>query len=150
MELEKEIKQEHFRSLYLRGMLNIIYTGNWLMSKTYQMLKPFELSPQQYNVLRILRGMYPETSSLANIQERMMDRMSNSTRLVEKLLQKNHVTRNACFDNRRKVDIRITQQGLELLARIDREIEHIEQILEDRLDDQQIVELNKLCDRIRD
>jgi len=84
MELEKEIKQNLFKSPASKAVLNIVYTGSWLMGKTVQLLKPYGISAQQYNVLRILKGKAPEATALADIQERMLDRMSNATRLVEK------------------------------------------------------------------
>ncbi|MDB5263655.1 MAG: hypothetical protein JWQ14_2938 [Adhaeribacter sp.] len=120
MKLEEELKQKKsFASPYHRMIVNIMFTGNWVQKNVSSQLRPFGISLQQHNVLRILRGQYPNPSTLGMIQERMMDRMSNSTRLVDKLLDKKLVDRGQCQDNRRKVDIVITPKGLELLSRTD-------------------------------
>ncbi|MDW8289011.1 MAG: MarR family transcriptional regulator [Flammeovirgaceae bacterium] len=123
MKLEEEIKQSKFLSEKHKLVVNLIYTTNWLMYHQTVRLKPYGISPQQYNVLRILRGQYPNPAMLALIQERMLDKSSNATRLVEKLRLKGLVTRNLCEHNRRQVDILITQKGLDLLKTLDQEIE---------------------------
>lgn len=119
MKIEEEIKQKRFDSEFHKAFLNIQVTASWLSSLTNATLKPFGLSPEQYNVLRILRGQHPKPSTLALITERMVDKMSNATRLVEKLKKNELVTRGVCATNRRKVDILITQKGLDLLAELD-------------------------------
>lgn len=119
MKLEDEIKQKSFASPYHRMVVNIMFTGNWVQKELSAQLRPFGLSLQQHNVLSILRGQYPLPSTLGLIQERMLDRMSNATRLVDKLLEKGLVDRCQCAENRRKVDILITPAGLDLLAQTD-------------------------------
>lgn len=123
----KELKMKSFKSSYQKASLNIMFTGNWLMARTENILKPFGISQQQYNVLRILRGQGGELVNLFAIQERMLSRMSNATRLVEKLRQKGLVERQLCEANRRKVEISITKTGLELLEKIDPLLENIEE-----------------------
>jgi len=115
----KDIKKKKVQEAHFVAMLDIMITSNLLELKTAQILKPFDLSTQQFNVLRILRGAHPNPLNLSDIQERMMDKMSNATRLVEKLRQKNLLTRDLCESNRRKVDIEITRQGLDLLTELD-------------------------------
>ena len=119
MKLEDEIKQKSFRSPYHRMMVNVMFTGNYLHKRIMSLLRPFGISPQQHNVLTILRGQHPVPCSLGDIQERMLDRMSNATRLVDKLLEKGLVDRGQCEANRRKIDITITAVGLALLTRVD-------------------------------
>lgn len=119
MSIEKAIHQKKFSSEYEKAVVNIVYTAGWLNARTIQALKPFGISPQQYNVLRILRGSHPAVVRLADITERMLDKNSNATRLVEKLRQKSLLQREVCSSNRRQVDICITEKGLELLQRID-------------------------------
>ncbi|MFN4247295.1 MAG: MarR family winged helix-turn-helix transcriptional regulator [Flavipsychrobacter sp.] len=97
-------------------MLNIIFTGSWIVSNANQSLKPFGITEPQYNVLRILRGQNGEAMNLFEIQNRMLQRMSNVSRLIDKLVDKGFVERTECKENRRMVDIRITQQGLTLLT----------------------------------
>jgi DNA-binding MarR family transcriptional regulator len=117
--LEDEIKQKSFPSPYHRVVVNIMFTGNWVQKQLSAQLRPFGLSLQQHNVLRILRGQHPKPSTLGLIQERMLDRMSNATRLVDKLIEKGLVDRCQCPENRRKVDIVITRAGLDLLQQTD-------------------------------
>ena len=99
-----------------------MFTGNYLHKRIMCLLRPFGVSPQQHNVLSILRGQHPAPCSLGDIQERMLDRMSNASRLVDKLLEKGLVARNQCEANRRKVDLTITEAGLTLLKKIDEQM----------------------------
>lgn len=119
MSLEKEIKQEKFESEFHKLAVNILFTGSWLYNLNAALLKKYNVTPEQYNVLRILRGQHPEPMMLAEITTRMIDRSSNATRLVEKLRHKGLVKRVICEDNRRKVDISITGKGLTLLKKLD-------------------------------
>jgi DNA-binding MarR family transcriptional regulator len=123
--LEDEIKQKSFPSPYHRMVVNIMFTGNWVQKELSAQLRPFGLSLQQHNVLSILRGQHPKPCTLGLIQERMLDRMSNATRLVDKLIEKGLVDRCQCAENRRKVDIVITGAGLDLLRQTDAMIRHI-------------------------
>lgn len=122
MDLEKEIKQTQFVSEVQKAVLNILFTSSWLNGLATKRLKPFDISPQQYNVLRILRGSHPKPLMLADISSRMLDKMSNATRLVEKLRQKGFCTRNLSAQSRRQVDITITDIGLQMLALMDEEM----------------------------
>jgi DNA-binding MarR family transcriptional regulator len=119
MSLEQDLKQEKFTNEYEKMVVNILFTGSWLAGLNSARLKPFGVTPEQYNVLRILRGSHPKPMMLADITCRMIDRNSNATRLVEKLRQKGLVRREICETNRRQVDISITDGGLEVLRKID-------------------------------
>jgi DNA-binding MarR family transcriptional regulator len=122
MRLEEEIKQnKKFTSEFEKLAVNIMYTASWLEARNIQRLKPHGISPQQYNVLRILRGSAPKPLMLGEIAVRMIDKNSNATRLVEKLRLKGLVKREVCENNRRQVDIIITSKGMDLLAAIDKE-----------------------------
>jgi DNA-binding MarR family transcriptional regulator len=127
MKLEDEIKQKSFSSPYLRMVVNVMFTGNWLQKALSCQLKQYGVSLQQHNVLMILRGQHPNPATLGLIQERMLDRDSNATRLVDKLLEKGLVTRCQCPGNRRKVDILITEKGLDLLKQTDGTLSDIEE-----------------------
>src|SRR5688572_19207942 len=105
MSLENDIRQEKFQNEYQKASINILYTGSWLYNNNAAHFKKFGIRPEQYNVLRILRGSHPKAMMLADITSRMIDRSSNSTRLVEKLRLKGLVNRALCEDNRRQVDI---------------------------------------------
>lgn len=150
MKLELAIKQKQFKDEYQRAMLNIMYTANWLELTSTKLLKPFGLSIQQFNVLRILRGSHPNTLNLLDIQERMMDKMSNATRLVEKLRQKNLLTRHQCPDNRRKVEIAITDKGLDLLQKLDPVLVENHLSLSKKLTKEEAVWLGEILDKIRE
>ena len=120
MSIEKDIKQQKpFKSPYQKLVVNILYTNNWMNSDHLSILKPFDLTAQQYNVLRILRGQYPNPITVNGIIERMLDKMSNASRLVDKLLLKELVSRCDNRDDRRACDVRITQKGLDVLKEID-------------------------------
>ena len=149
MKLEEELKQTRFRDEYHRVMLNIIYTGGWLELSTAHVLKAYDLSTQQFNVLRILRGSSPNPLNLLDIQERMMDKMSNATRLVEKLRQKGLLTRQQCDANRRKVDINITAKGLALLKELDPVMEKNHKHLVKRITKEEAIILSDLLDKLR-
>ena len=117
--IEEEIKQKAFPNIYVKTDVNLMFTCSWLQQLQARFFKTYGLSVQQYNVLRILRGQHPKAAMLSQITERMIDKMSNATRLVDKLKQKGYVTRDLNETNRRQVDIRITEKGLVLLAQID-------------------------------
>jgi DNA-binding MarR family transcriptional regulator len=148
MKLEDEIKQKSFASSYHRMVVNIMFTGNWVQKELSALLRPFGLSLQQHNVLSILRGQYPRPCTLGMIQERMLDRMSNATRLVDKLLEKGLADRCQCPENRRKVDILITPAGLELLKQTDPVLQHIPDRYA-QLSPEEAALLGQLLDKVR-
>ncbi|MCB0686754.1 MAG: MarR family transcriptional regulator [Saprospiraceae bacterium] len=115
MILEEAIKQQHFKSLELRTFLNIYHTHSTLQSALHADLKPYKISVQQFNILRILRGQKGKPVSASEITERMLDKMSNTSRLLEKLRIKELIIRRECPEDRRKVEIELTEKGLELV-----------------------------------
>jgi DNA-binding MarR family transcriptional regulator len=119
MRLEDEIKQPAFQSEAHKAYLNIVYTAGWLGQHQMAAFKPYGLTLPQFNVLRILRGQHPLPATVALLIERMLDKTSNASRIVDKLEEKKLVTRTVCPANRRAVDIRITEAGLRLLRQID-------------------------------
>lgn len=119
MKLEEELKQRKFPSEYEKLFVNILFTAGYFESLAIHRFKPFNISIQQYNVLRILRGSNPTPLMLSDISSRMIDKNSNATRLVEKLRIKGLVKREICTNNRRQVDISITQKGLDLLTAVE-------------------------------
>jgi len=119
MRIEDEIHQKDFKDDYRRLLVNLLFTNNWLNQQLAPFFRGFDLTPQQHNVMAILRGQHPEPVCFGEIQERMVDRNSNVTRLVDKLIEKNLVTRGICPDNRRMIEVRLTPAGLDLLNEID-------------------------------
>lgn len=148
MPLEKDVKQEKFSNEYEKVAINILFTGSWLYNLNAGRLKSYDITPEQFNVLRILRGSSPKPMMLAEITNRMIDRSSNATRLVEKLRQKGFVQREICEDNRRQVDISITTKGLNLLVKIDKQIEKWNEVL-NTITKSEAVELNRILDKLR-
>jgi DNA-binding MarR family transcriptional regulator len=149
MRIEDEINQKQFNNEFQKAHINIIFTAAWLNQRTLHILKPFGISPQQFNILRILRGLHPQPAGIKLLTERMIDKMSNASRLVEKLLQKGLVVRTECGKDRRRVDVVITPQGLELLQRASFSIE--QQLHNDiqNISAAEAAQLNGLLDRLR-
>lgn len=119
MLLENELQQSTFKDDHQKMILNIIYTANWLYSNHTELLKPYDISPEQYNILRILRGQKGQAISAGDIQSRMLNRMSNVSRLIEKLRRKKLVERKENPLDRRAIDVTITNEGLEILNQTD-------------------------------
>lgn len=149
MRLEDEIKQDRFESQYHKALVNIIYTNNWISSRQTEILRPYGLTMQQYNVLRILRGQHPNPATIKLIKERMLDKMSDASRIVEKLRAKKLVERTVCPDDRRNVDVIITHLGLELLRNIDLPEHLLENSLAHTLEEEEVKKLNHLLDKLR-
>lgn len=148
MKLEDEIGQKKFRSEYHKAAINLIYTANWIQSFLGDALKPYDLTVQQFNLLRILRGQHPSPASIKLLRERMLDKMSDASRLVEKLRQKGMVNREVSEVDRRNVDVVITEKGLETLSALDK-YDNIYQERFSNLIEEEIVQLNSLLDKMR-
>lgn len=148
MSLEEDIKQERFHNEHQKASINILYTGSWLYNINSTYLKKFGITPEQFNVLRILRGSHPRPMMLAEITERMIDKSSNCTRLVEKLRQKELVNREICENNRRQVDISITDKGLQTLKKIDLNMPSWIETLS-KITKAEAKELNRILDKLR-
>ena len=149
MALEEDIKQGKFTSEFQKAAINVPYTGSWLHSINATFLKSFGITPEQFNVLRILRGSHPTALMLAEITARMIDKSSNCTRLVEKLRQKDLVKREICENNRRQVDISITEKGLTLLKKIDASNSNWTNLVE-KISKTEAKELNRILDKLRE
>ena len=149
MKIEDEIKQNFFKDDYQKLVVNLLYTSNWMNAQFELLFKNSGITLQQYNVLRILRGQYPKPSSIKLIKERMLDRMSDASRIVDKLVLKKLVIRNQCSNDRRSVDVVISEDGLNLLIAMDVLDEKIKEILKP-LSKTEITVLNDLLDKLRD
>lgn len=149
MKLENEIQQQKFKSIQQKLMVNLIYTTNWINAKHDILFRGSQITIQQYNVLRILRGQYPNPCSIKLIKERMLDRMSDASRIVDKLNAKELIKRTETQTDRRFVDIVITDKGLELLQSLDYIDETSEQLFKS-LSIKDINSLNDLLDKLRD
>lgn len=148
MTIETAIKQKKFANPYHKLLVNIIYTGNWLMNKQMEMLRPFDLSPQQYNVLRILKGAFPEPMRVQEISERMLDKTSNTSRLIDKLVNKNFIEKRLSKDDRRAADIVINDAGIDVLEKTTPLIVSLEGPMRNFLPEE-IEKVNQVLDGIR-
>ena len=148
MSIEQDIKQEKFENEFHKAAVNLLFTSSWLHNINSGRLKAHDVTPEQYNVLRILRGSQPNALMLAEITSRMIDKSSNATRLVEKLRQKGLVKREICENNRRQVDIYITPKGLEVLSKIDKDPDSMQTTLK-KLSKSDAQELNRILDKLR-
>lgn len=148
-ELEDILKTKSQMPLPRKTVLNISVSSTWFRESLSNVLKPFEISLEQFNVLRILRGQKGQPLNLQDIQERMISKMSNTTRLVDKLILKTYVERFTCEKNRRKVEIFITEQGLDLLNRLDGLVDESESQLTSNLSNEELEQLNQLLNKLR-
>lgn len=147
MKLEKEILGK-FENDYHKSVVNILYTYGWISTLLRQNLDQYQVTLQQYNILRILRGQYPKPATINLLKERMLDKMSDASRIVVRLVQKELVSRRTSQHDRRAVDILITDKGLDILAQIDADVQ-VNDILKKNLNEEEAKELNRLLDKIR-
>lgn len=143
-DISKDIKSS-FKSNKVKALINIKYTSNWLNSKENDFFKPYGISPQQYNILRILRGA-KERVKVQIVKDRMIERAPNATRLMDKLCDKKLIVRERCEHDRRVVYVKITNQGLELLKMID---ENKNLSFLEKLTEEEAITLSNLLDKIR-
>jgi DNA-binding MarR family transcriptional regulator len=149
MEIEAEIKSTVELDIAKKVVLNVLYTQNFVTDKLNDVLKPYDISGEQYNVLRILRGQKGSPANMCVIQERMIAKNSNTTRLIDKLLLKEFVTRKVCPENRRKIEVNITSKGLHLLQELDPKVIEHEQLFASNLNSEELQQLNTLLEKYR-
>ena len=149
MKIEDEIKSTVALDISKKIILNVLYTQNVITENFNEILKPFDISGEQYNVLRILRGQKGNPANMCVIQERMLARTSNTTLLVDKLLLKKFVTRNVCPENRRKIEVLITQKGLDILNELDPKVIEHERFFLNNLSTEELEQLNNLLEKYR-
>jgi DNA-binding MarR family transcriptional regulator len=147
--IEEHLITKPIKDPYTRALLNIMFTGVWLQQRVGQALKPFDITEPQYNVLRILRGQNGAAMNLYEIQNRMIQKMSNVSRLIDKLVAKKLVTRKESKENRRRVDITITQKGLELLEQAGPLIEPLFRQMSNNITKEQAKNLGDWLDLLR-
>lgn len=148
MDIHEAIKQKRFSTLVEQSIVNILYTSSWINTLHAEVLKKYKISLQQYNILRILKGHHPEVASIHMLADRMLDKNSNASRLVEKLRAKGFITRKTCPEDRRRAEISITPLGLETLQMCNAEIFALQEN-QDRLSADEHEELNQLLNKFR-
>ena len=148
MSLEEDIQQQNFRNDYQKATINLLYTHSWLEHKLSAFFKQYDLTLQQYNVLRILKGQYPIPISTSDLRERMLDRMSDASRIVERLYKKNLVIRKVCQNDKRKLDIVLSVKGMEIIDRLEEVVDQLDGFLSG-LRPEEVQQLNTLLDKLR-
>jgi len=149
MGIDQDINQAKFRNEHQKAMINLLYTYGWVTEKAKEFFAPEDITPQQFNILRILRGSHPEPLSTLQIRERMLDKMSDTSRIVDRLISKGHVKKGTCKADRRLVDVIITEKGRKLLERIDEREHEMDQITAN-LSKKEAAALSDLLDKIRE
>lgn len=148
MKLEEEIKQSKFRSEYQKAIVNIYYTNCYITSQFQKILKKYKVTPQQFNILRILRGQHPKVANMSLIKERILDKNSDVSRIVERLRTKKLIKRRISRKDRRQMNVKITQSGLNLLSKMDECEQKMDNVLS-KLSKKEVKLLNELLDKIR-
>jgi len=148
MGIEKDIQQTNFRNEFQKMGINIIYTANWLNEKMGQILATEDITQQQFNILRILRGSDAPLSTL-KIRERMLDKMSDTSRIVDRLIVKGLVEKTACIKDKRLVDITVSKKGLQLLEKLDSLNDHIDAVLKG-VSEKEAQAMNQILDKLRE
>ena len=148
MGIEKDIQQTAFRNEYQKMGINLIFTANWLKEKVGKILSTEKITQQQYNILRILRGSETPLSTL-KIRERMLDKMSDTSRIVDRLIAKELVEKSACQADKRLVDITLSKKGFQLLEKLDQFDAQIDAILKG-INEKEANTINQILDKLRE
>lgn len=148
MQLQKETYTTQFESEHQQAIVNVLYTYFWCIDRLKQIIVPYEITTQQFNILRILRGQHPRPSTINLLRSRMLDKMSDASRIVDRLVQKGLVFKKANGSDKRAVDILISARGLGLLDQMDKEVS-ISGILSSNLTEHEAAQLNVLLDKMR-
>jgi DNA-binding MarR family transcriptional regulator len=148
MRIEEEIQSTKFEDNYHKAVINITYTDGWLSNVIRPHFEKFNLTQQQFNILRILRGQYPNPATVNLLKCRMIDKMSDASRIVDRLVQKELVSRCTNTKDRRAVDVRISEKGLDILSKMDEEFK-TKDFLKDNLTLEEAGILSDLLDKLR-
>lgn len=148
MGLEKDIQQARFVSVHQKAMINLLFTYGWVIEKIRDFLSKEDITHQQFDILRILRGSHPKPLSTLQIRERMLDKMSDTSRIVDRLVGKGLVKKSTCSKDKRLVDVVITDKGQRLLKKLDAEADHISEIM-GNLSEKEAEMLNGLLEKMR-
>lgn len=148
MGIEKDIHQNNFRNARQKAMVNLLFTYGWAIEKIKDFLSKEDITHQQYNILRILRGAHPQPLSTLQIRERMLDKMSDTSRIVDRMIVKELVQKSTCAKDKRLVDVVITEKGQELLKRLDEAASEMDDILYS-ITETEAEQLSSLLDKLR-
>ncbi|EDM35248.1 transcriptional regulator [Pedobacter sp. BAL39] len=148
MQLAKETKTSRFESVHQQAIVNVLFTYGWCNDQMKQVVLPYDITTQQFNILRILRGQHPQPSTINLLKSRMLDKMCDASRIVERLVQKELVLKEINPTDKRAVDILISKKGLDLLKKMDKEVS-ISAIVSSNLSAEEALQLNELLDKMR-
>lgn len=149
MGIEKDIQQTKFKNAYQKATVNLIYTVGWMRDKTKNIFDAEGITSQQFNILRILRGSFPKPISTLQLRERMLEKMSDTSRIVDRLIAKGLVKKITCKTDRRLVDVIITDKGKKLLENLDKKQEEMDRVIA-KISEEEANILSNLLDKIRD
>lgn len=148
MGIDSDIRQSKFRTEHQKASINLVYTYGWISERSRAIFATEDITSQQFNILRILRGSDPQPLSTLQIRERMLDKMSDTSRIVDRLIAKDLVKKGTCKKDRRLVDVMITDKGKALLERLDKREDELDNIL-GNLTTEEATTLSLLLDKIR-
>ena len=148
MGIDQDIHQSKFRNQLQKASVNLLYTYGWMVERTKELFSLEDITPQQFNILRILRGSHPQPLSTLQIRERMLDKMSDTSRIVDRLITKGLVKKGTCRKDRRLVDVMITDKGKKMLERLDQRQDDLDNII-GNLSEIEAATLSELLDKIR-
>ena len=148
MELQGEVKSSKFENIYQQALINVYFTYHWSNQNVKEALSPYDITQQQFNVLRILRGQYPQPCTINLVKSRILDKLSDVSRIVDRLVQKKYVHKNINNDDKRALDIIISSKGLKLLNTLDSEVD-FSSFIRPNLSEEEAMQLNVLLDKFR-
>lgn len=150
MGIEELIKQHKFTDQVERAMINLLYTSNWMRDQQMEFFKNYNILPQHYNALRIIKGKHPNPVSPSEIKEVLLDKSTDTTRLIDKLVRIGVVNRELCASNRRKMDITLSKKGLIFLDEINKHVFAFQDQLREKLSQEEAAQLSLLLDKLKD
>ncbi len=148
MELQKEVRNSKFENTFQQALVNVFFTYHWSNQNVKEILSPYDITQQQFNVLRILRGQYPKPCTNNLLKSRIIDKMSDISRIVERLVQKEYIVKTVNVGDKRALDILISKKGLDLLHKLDNEID-FSSFIRNNLNEDEATQLNVLLDKFR-
>lgn len=148
MHLLEETKTSKFKDVYLQAIVNVLFTYSWCSENIKNLVSPYDITNQQFNVLRILRGQHPDPCTISLIKSRMLDKMCDASRIVDRLLQKGLILKEINVSDKRAVDILISEKGLNLLKKMDNEVD-MSALISSKLTETEAQQLSDLLDKMR-
>ncbi|MFT4759919.1 MAG: DNA-binding MarR family transcriptional regulator [Paraglaciecola sp.] len=150
MQIEQALKQKKFKNEFHKLRVNLLFSAGWLNGKVKKFLAPYDITQKQFNILRILRGQYPDDTGMTimDIRDRMVDKMSDASRIVNRIYKKDLIGRKPCIHDKRHTRVWITGKGMELLAAIDEKMPYMDNIF--NLTEEQARTLNCMLEEMRE